>query len=320
SLAAILPAVYGVKEIARDGFAALPAGLILAGVVVGVAFVRRQQRLDDPLIDVRLFRGRTFSAALGANVLGAFVMYGIFYFISQYLQLVLDLSPLEAGLWGLPGIAGLMATAMLVPKIVQRVRPGFVVAAGLAVTAVGFALLTALDPSDGIALLVVGSVIASIGIAPGTTLGTNLMVSSAPPENAGSVAGVAQTGNELGGALGIALLGSLGAALYRSDIAGAIPGGTAPDVARAAHDTLGGAVSVADRLPAGVLDAAQAAFAHGLDVAAATCAVLMIGAAIATAVLLRHVPKSAAAPGAPQPEPARDVAPLGGLVTAGEQA
>jgi DHA2 family multidrug resistance protein-like MFS transporter len=146
------------------------------------------------------------------------------------------------------------------------------------------------------------------------------MVSAAPPENAGSVAGVGQTGNELGGALGIALLGSLGAALYRGDIAGAIPGGTPPDVARAAHDTLGGAVSVADRLPAGVLDAAQAAFAHGLDAAAATCAVLMLGAAVASAVLLRHEPTSAAVPGAPPPEPARNVAVLDGLAAAAEQA
>jgi DHA2 family multidrug resistance protein-like MFS transporter len=164
-------------------------------------------------------------------------------------------------------------------------------------------------------------VVASIGIAPGTTLGMQLIVGAAPPENAGAASGVAETGNELGGALGIALLGSLGAALYRSDIADSIPAGVAPDVARAAHDTLGGAVTVADRLPAGVLDAAQVAFAHGLDVAAATCAVLMAGAAIATAVLLRHVPKSAAA-GARQPEPSgaerEAIAPLG--VLAAEQA
>jgi DHA2 family multidrug resistance protein-like MFS transporter len=300
SLVGILAVVYGIKEIARNGIDTLPAATIVAGLAVGVAFVRRQQRLEKPLIDVGLFRGRVFNTALGSCVLGAFVMYGIFFFTSQYLQLVLGLSPLEAGLWGVPGIAALMATTMLVPKMVQRVRPGYVFAGGLAVMAVGFAMLTALDASDGIGLLVVATVIASIGVAPGTTLGMTLMVGSAPPENAGAVSGIAQTGNELGGALGIGLLGSLGAAVYRGDVTSSIPADTAPDVARAAHDTIGGAVSVAHRLPAGVLDAAQTAFAHSLDMAALTCAVLMAGAALATAILLRHVPKTPAAPAAEQ--------------------
>jgi MFS transporter, DHA2 family, multidrug resistance protein len=299
SLVGILAVVYGVKELAQDGPGSLPALAIAAGAAVGVAFVRRQRRLADPLLDVELFRIRAFSTALTANVLGALVMYGIFFFTSQYLQLVLGLSPLEAGLWGLPGIGALMVTAMLVPKVVEHVRPGYVVAGGLAVTAVGFALLTTLDADAGLELLVPALVIASVGIAPSATLGTNLIVGAAPPERAGAASGVAETGNELGGALGIALLGSLGTALYRGQMEDAIPSGVAPTAARAARDTLGGAVGVADRLPAVALDAANAAFAQGLHVVAATCAVLMAGMAIATAVLLRHVPSNAEA------EPAR---------------
>ena len=306
SLVGILAVVYGVKELAQDGPGTLPALAIAAGVAVGVVFVRRQRRLADPLLDVELFRIRAFSTALSANVLGALVMYGIFFFTSQYLQLVLGLSPLEAGLWGLPGIGALMVTAMLVPKVVERVRPGYVVAGGLAVTAVGFAMLTTLDADAGLELLVPALVVASVGIAPSATLGTNLIVGAAPPERAGAASGVAETGNELGGALGIALLGSLGTALYRTQMEDAVPGDVAPAAARAARDTLGGAVGVADRLPAVALDAANAAFAQGLHVVAATCAVLMAGMAIATAILLRHVPANGEAEpaGGPSFEPA----------------
>ena len=250
--------------------------------------MRRQARLADPLLDLGLFRSRAFSTALGSNVLGAFVMYGIFFFISQYLQLVAGLSPLEAGLWGLPGIAALMATSMLVPKLVGRVRPGYVIAAGLAVTSVGFAMLISLDAQDGLPLLVAATIVASVGIAPGTALGTNLIVGAAPPERAGAASGTAEAGNELGGALGIALLGSLGTAVYRSEMS--VPDAVAPAAAGAARDTLGGAVSVADRLPGGVLDAATVAFTHGVQGAAAACAVLTLAMAVAAAVLLRHVP------------------------------
>lgn len=305
SVVGILAVIHGIKELAHDGLAALPALSIAAGVTVAVAFVRRQRRLADPLLDVELFRRRTFSTALGANVIGALVMYGSFFFISQYLQLVAGLSPLEAGLWGLPGIAGLMAASMLVPKLIGRVRPAFLISGGLAVCAVGFTLLTTLDAGAGLPLLVAATVIASIGIAPGTTLGMSLIISSAPPERAGAASGVAETGNELGGALGIALLGSLGTALYRSEITHAVPDDVAPAAAHAVRDTLGGAVSVAERLPAGVLEAAEVAFTQGLSLAAAACAVLTAGMAIACAVLLRDVPSSAVGRCDPEGEPAR---------------
>jgi MFS transporter, DHA2 family, multidrug resistance protein len=305
SLVGILAFVFGVKELAQHGAGPRAVLAIAAGLAIGAVFVRRQGRLGDPLLDVSLFRIRAFSTALSANVLGALVMYGSFFFTSQYLQLVLGLSPLEAGLWGLPGIAVLMVTAMLVPKLVQYVRPGYVVAGGLAVAAVGFAMLTTLDAAAGLELLVPALMVASIGIAPAATLGTNLIVGAAPPERAGAASGVAETGNELGGALGIALLGSLGTALYRGHMEDAVPEGVAPGVAAAARDTLGGAVSVADRLPGAALDAAEVAFAQGLHVVAATCAVLMAGMAIVTAVLLRHVPASAAAEAGPDAEPAR---------------
>jgi DHA2 family multidrug resistance protein-like MFS transporter len=303
SIVGILAVVYGIKELAHDGLAALPAMSILAGLSVGAAFVRRQGRLAEPLIDIELFRRRAFSAALGANVAGVLVMYGVFFFTSQYLQLVLGLSPLEAGLWGLPGIAAIMfSSAILVPRLAAQVRPGHLVGAGMTISALGFALLIALDADAGMTVLVPALMIASFGLAPAATLGTNLVVGAAPPERAGAASGLAETGNELGGALGIALLGSLGTALYRGRMEDAVPSEIAPSAAAAARDSLGGAVSVADRLSPSVIDAAHAAFAHGLHVAAATGAVLMAGIAVVAGVLLRHVPSAAGAP-----EPAGDL-------------
>lgn len=131
-----------------------------------------------------------------------------------------------------------------------------------------------------------------MGIAPGTALGTSLIVGAAPPECAGAAAGIAETAIELGGALGITLLGALGTALYRHDVAAALDG--ASPAARAGRDTLGSAVSTADRLPDGALAAAEAAFVHGMHVVAVVCAVLMAAAAVGAAILLRHVPPAGA--------------------------
>ena len=106
SLLAILGVVYGLKQIAQDGVSAAPVLTIVAGLVLGFVFVRRQLGLESPIIDVRLFRIRAFSASLGAYFLGIFVVVGYFLFIAQYLQLVLGLSPLEAALWSLPSAVG----------------------------------------------------------------------------------------------------------------------------------------------------------------------------------------------------------------------
>jgi len=218
------------------------------------------------------------------------VMYGGFFFTSQYLQLVAGLTPLCAGLLSLPAIAALMAASAVVPKLAVRVRPGHLIAAGLAVCSAGFLLLLGVGADGDVALLIGASVVIHIGIAPGTALGTSLIVGGVPPGQSGAASGVAQTGNELGGALGIALLGALGTALYRHDLA-------AYAAPAAARDTLGGAVALSQRLPQGLLDTAELAFAHGLHVVAAMCAALLLATSLAAARLLRHVP----AMGATQP-------------------
>jgi MFS transporter, DHA2 family, multidrug resistance protein len=316
SLVAVLAVVFGLKQIAQDGLSGLAVAAVLVGLAVGVVFVRRQQRLADPMLDVGLFRIPAFSASLATNLLGIFIAVGYFLFVAQYLQLVLGLSPLEAGLWSLPSAAGFIVGSNLAPRILRRARPAAVIGTGLAMAAVGLGLLTRLgvSPDADLAILAGASLVVSLGLAPVFTATTELIVGSAPPERAGAASGISETGAELGGALGIAILGSIGVAIYRGGLGDALPAGIPDAAATAARDTLGGAVAVAAQLPgelgAALLVAARDSFIQGLRLTAALSAVLAVGIAVLATVLLRAVRPSGQAEPAEQPaEPAPDTAP-----------
>jgi DHA2 family multidrug resistance protein-like MFS transporter len=293
SLISVLAVIYGLKQIVQDGLGWLPALSILAGLAVGLAFLRRQTKLADPLIDLRLFRIPAFSASLAVYTLGILILFGAFLFIFQYLQLVLDLSPLEAGLWTLPAFGGFIVGSMLAPLIVRRTRPAYVMAVGLALGAVGFGLLTQVDGESGLAVIVSASLIFSLGMAPLFTLTNDLIIGAAPPERAGAASAISETGAELGGALSIAILGSIGTAVYRSQMADGVPAGVPPEEAETARDTLGGAVATADQLggllATDLLDVAREAFTQGMQVAALTSAIVAAVTAVLAAVFLRRV-------------------------------
>ena len=293
SLGGVLAVIFGLKRIAEAGLAWLPAASIVAGLAVGAAFVRRQRQLADPLIDLRLFRAPAFSASLASYMLGTFVGFGAFVFVAQYLQLVVGLSPLEAGLWTLPWPLAFVAGSIVTPMIARRVRAAFVVGAGLIITALGFGLLTRVEGPSGIVFVVMGSAVMSLGLAPVFILATDLIVGAAPPERAGAASAISETSSEFGGALGIAVLGSIGTAVYRSQIANTLPIGVPSDAATIARDTLGGAVAIAGRLPdqvgAQLLHTARAAFVQSFEVAAGISAVIALATAIVAMVLLRHV-------------------------------
>jgi MFS transporter, DHA2 family, multidrug resistance protein len=293
SLAAVLTVIFGLKQIAQDGVALLPALSIVAGLVLGVAFVRRQRTLTDPFIDLTLFRMPAFSASLAAYGFGIFVVFGGFLFMPQYLQLVLGLSPLQAGLWTLPWALSFVVGSNLTPMLVRRFRPAFVMGAGLVLAAVGFGVFTQVDASSGFGVIVTGSVIFSLGTAPVFTLTNDLIIGSAPPERAGAAAGLSETAAEFGGAVGIAIFGSIGVAIYRGAMAGDVPAGVPLEAAQTARDTLGGAIEVAGQVPgqlgAALIDAAREAFTAGLHVAATISAIGSIGIAVLVMTLLRHV-------------------------------
>ncbi|TDC57494.1 MFS transporter [Actinomadura sp. KC345] len=296
SLGAVLAVVYGLKQIAEYGAGSAAVAAVLAGVTVGAVFLRRQVRLADPLIDVRLFAGRVFSGALAAQALGVFVMGGTFFLVAQYLQLVLALSPLEAALWLVPTALALVAGSMTAPLLAQRIRPAHVMGGGLLLAAGGFAVLSLADGS-GLAHVVAGFVIVGLGLSPVVALSTDMIVAAAPPERAGSASGISESGNELGQALGIAVLGGAGTAVYRGRVESSLPAGVPAESARAAQDTLGAAVSVAEGLPARLstqlADVSRAAFTDGLQVVALVCAAIAAALALLTVMLLRAVPPGA---------------------------
>ncbi len=292
SLAAVLAVIYSLKRTAEDGPSTIAGFALLAGLVAGLAFIYRQHTLTDPLIDLGLFKVPGFGAACGINLLSVFVAFGPFILIAQYLQLVLGLTPLVAGLWTLPSSAGFIVGSMLAPVLVRWMRPSTAIAAGLAVSGAGLLVIAQAHGESGLAAIVIGSVILSLGLSPAVTLSTDLIVGTAPPERAGSAAALSETGAELGGALGIAILGTIGTAIYRGTMSSSIPAGVPEEAADAAIQTLGGALTAGHQLGNvsgdALIGVARAVFAHTLDVTAAISAVLVLGTAVMAAFALRH--------------------------------
>ncbi len=286
SLASILTIIYGIKQIAQNGLELQSFLFIVCGIGIGLIFLQRQKKIANPLIDLKLFKIRAFNIALVTFMFGVFLAFGVFLFISQYLQLILELSPLEAGLWMLPWALAFVVGSQLTPKISRRINPGPVIAGGLILAAIGFGLLAQIDENTSFALLVTAFVLSSLGLAPVFTLATDLVVGSAPPERAGSASAMSETAAEMGGALGIAVLGSIGTAIYRNELVDTIPAVISTDLREAARATLGGAVHVSEQIPnnlgIALLDAARQAFIHAMQISI----IISVGIAIVTAIIV----------------------------------
>jgi DHA2 family multidrug resistance protein-like MFS transporter len=292
SLLAMLPVIYGLKEIARDGWQALPIVLVLVGIAFGVLFVLRQRRLVDPLLDLRLFAIRAVSIAVLIGLFVAITQSGTGLVIALQLQMVEGLSPLQAGLWLIPPAIALVLGINMSQGIARKVPPGYVIAGGFVISIIGQLLLTQVDASGSLTLIVVGLAVVYFGVGPGAALINQLVLSNAPPERAGSASSLASTSGELGVALGIAVLGTVASSVYRTELT--VPAGASPEVSAAATESIAGAVANADQLPAPIgaelLASARDAFTTGLHGVALVCAVLVAGLAIVSATGLRHVP------------------------------
>ncbi|MFI1838589.1 MFS transporter [Streptomyces olivaceoviridis] len=285
SLAAVLPVVYGLKEIPSEGWNPGYVVSVTVGLLFAALFVRRQRTGTSPLIPPALFRGRGFTASLVLTLVCAFGMMGSAIFTTQYLQSVLGKSPLEAALWSLLpsvliGIAG-PVSAQLVQRGVPR---GHVVACGFAVSAAGYALL-ALVGTDSLWLVLAAAGVLACGAVMVLSQLTDLAMSAAPAERAGTASSLLETGTEFGGALGMAVLGSIGTAVYRHAMPATAPAG--------ARETLGGALAGAARLPGRtgqtLLATAREAFTSGMRGAAVAGAVILVLAAVGAAVTLRRI-------------------------------
>lgn len=289
----LLAIIYAIKRFAAQEPAGPSIGLIAAGVLIGLWFVIRQLRAERPLLDVRLFANRTVSGALAVFLLAAAALGGIYSLFTQYLQQVQGLSPLEAGFAILPAAAVLIVVSTLSPVFARRFRPGNVIAIGLLTQVIGYILFTQLDPGTGLALVIGSFVLTYPGVAPAMALTTDLVVGSVPPEKAGGASGLATTANDLGISLGIAVIGSIGIATYRSQITQLLPGGLPADATTAASRSIDGALTAAAELPGALggqlVTAAQQAFTSGLNTAAIVSAVIAAIAALVAATRLRHI-------------------------------
>lgn len=292
SLGTILLFVYGLKESVQHGVGPTSLVTIAAGIGMGMAFIRRQRTLEHPLMDVRLFSNQAFTATVSAMLVVAVLMGGVSFLVAQYLQLVMGLSPLQAGLWSIPQAAGMLIMSIISPLLAQRFKPVHIIAAGLLSAATGFAFLGFTPIDHGLTTVVAGFVLATAGVTPTLVLGTGLVMNSAPAEKAGSAAAISETSNQLGVALGIALFGSLGAVIYHGQISENIPSGLPVQTVNTASESLVGATSAAQQLQspasADLLAAAHSAFTSGLTFAAIVGSTIFILLAIIVLSKLRN--------------------------------
>ncbi|MER7687908.1 MFS transporter [Streptomyces sp. NPDC097610] len=284
SLVGMIGIVYAVKEAATHGFTWEPmaVGVLGAGALHG--FVRRQLAMPVPLLDMRLFRNRGFSAAVLADLLTVFGMSGLVFFLSQYLQLVQGRPPFQAGLAELPAAIGAVGAGLIAGSAARRYSVRAVVSGGLAAVGLALGVLTLLNQSTGYSVL--GSALLIVGVGAGFsfTVTADVILSSVPKEQAGAASAVSETAYELGAALGIALLGSIVTGVYAGFTG---PAGTPAG----AHESLGGAVEAAATLPAhtaeALLTAARASFVDGLALASGIGAAVLLATAAAAWFLLK---------------------------------
>ncbi|WP_413756381.1 MFS transporter [Streptomyces sp. MMBL 11-3] len=286
SLVGMVAVVYAVKEAASHGPGLTAGAVALLGAAALYGFVRRQLTLPVPLLNMRLFRDRGFSGAVLADLLTILGLAGVVFFLSQYLQLVQGRGPLEAGLAELPAAVGAVSAGLVAGTLARRFSVRAVVSGGLAAIGLGLGALTLLDRTTGYPLLGAALLVVGVGAGFSFTVTADVILSGVPKEQAGAASAVSETAYELGAALGIALLGSVVTGVYAGFTA---PAGTPPDIADAAHDSLGGAVEASSALPdpGPLLDAARTAFVDGVALAAGLGAAVLLAASAAAWVLLR---------------------------------
>ncbi len=303
STAGLTALLYGIIEAPRRGWTAPPvAGSIVLGIVVLLGFATWEWRTREPMLPLDFFRRARFSAATVALSLTFFGLFGYIFLLTQYLQFVRGLSPLAAGVRLAPPALGLVIGAPLAPRIVERVGTKVVVAAGLSCAALALVLASRSSVLAHDARL--APVFALFGFGMGMTMApaTESIMGSVPPDRAGVGSAVNDTTRQTGGALGVAVLGSLAATRYNARVDGLhVPG----HVAAAARQSIGAALVVARHLPgteAGrFAAAARGGFTDGISVATIAGAVVVVFAAATVVCFLpARAERPAGAPGADQ--------------------
>src|SRR5215218_1282645 len=266
SVAALVTLVYGIIQAPQDGWTdPLILGAFGIAAVLSVAFVWWERRSQHPMLPMELFGNPRFSAASGAIAMAFFALFGSVFLLTQHLQFVLGYTPLETGVRVLP-VAVLLVAAPLAAWLTERVGTKLVVAAGLLVVAGALWLLSTVQLGDGYGP--VAAALALLGIGMGLTVApaTESIMGSLPLAKAGVGSAMNDTTRQVGGALGVAVLGSILASGYGTAIAPALRDAP-PPIAQTAGDSIGAAATIAARLgPAGqgLLEAARSAFIQGM--------------------------------------------------------
>lgn len=243
SVIAMIAFSYGLKEITRHGWQIVPVVVGLGGIGGGVVFVRRQLGRADPLLDLRLFGNRSFSTMLVGLALYALIGASSVFYLTQFLQSVAALTPLASALCLLPGMLLAAASGILSPLLGRRVRPAYLISGGIVAVAAAFAVFSRLDADTSPVVVALGFAVMGLGEGPLLTLGTNLVIAATPVQKAGAAASMTQVANEAGASLGVALMGSIGAAVYVNQLGRTVPAGAPPAAVAEAGESIAGAVA-----------------------------------------------------------------------------
>jgi DHA2 family multidrug resistance protein-like MFS transporter len=278
SAAGLLLTIYGLKHAAAEGLSITAVLAGIAGLVLLVWFARRQRHLEHPLMEFSLFRDRVFTVAIITGLLPLAAWSAAAYLAGVYLQSVLDLPVLHAALLALPGAAVLTATCIVTPAVVDRVGKRTALVICHFSIAAGLLFLLPTTITGGIGWYVASTAIAGVGYGISFSVVADTAVGAVPTERAGSAGAIAETSNEIGNALGIALLGSLAALVFRLQ---------GPDIAPTLDETL----QLPGLVPA-TAEEAKTAFVTGLHAAVAVASLLHMGLGI---LALRWIPGSVTA-------------------------
>lgn len=285
SMAGMVALVYAIKRISEYGPADAASLVSAAVAVAGLGwFVARCLRRPDPLLEIRLFRCPSFSAGAITALTTEIAMAGMMLLLAQWMQLVQGYSPLETGVRLLPAALAALVVSPLAPSIATRVGARSVLAGGLVIVGLGLTVVALSPlgyPAVAVSLVFIGLGMGSLAIA------SAVIMAGAPPEKAGSAAAIEETSYEVGGALGVAVLGSIAAAVYRSGLPldTLASQGVVGAAASTVRESIGGALSVASQAGSGLAALARQAFTESLAVTCAVGAGLVLVAAVAVWLL-----------------------------------
>ncbi|HMK11976.1 MAG TPA: MFS transporter [Acidimicrobiales bacterium] len=262
SLAGLGALVFTIIQGGENGWTTTPVLIAaVAAVVTLVGFLRWERRTEHPMLPLTLFDDRRFSVGSAVVTVAFFVLFGFFFLATQYLQFARQYSPLEAGLALLPLPIAFVAASPRSAVLAARYGAGRVMAAGLVIVAGGFILLSDITPTSPYLLLAVAFGVLGVGTGLTAAPATGEIMSAVPLSKAGVGSAMNDTTRELGGALGIAILGSIATSAYRSAIN--VSGlGLGAGEQRLAEESIGAAARVAAQAPAGAGVSAHAASAY----------------------------------------------------------